>query len=184
MSIWSQRSRRRDASTLVRMALRDSPFAAGPLPTLVATIMSARLPLRAIQSPIIVSDSPPAPPGVQSTYWSAVSMNVPPRSAYASSTAAASSGPTVHPNTLPPRHSGYRRDCRAEDVSADMKRSLGGRDVRTGRSLVHMGVDTHHVRHSARTRNRRVLNASVDTLGKAPLDSDVVTPGRGCAGTR
>ncbi len=76
------------------------------LPTLVASTMSARRPLRLSHLPITVSDSPPAWPGAQREYTSAVSMKFMPASSQASSSENDVASSTVQPKTLPPKHSG------------------------------------------------------------------------------
>src|SRR5260370_39728757 len=72
--------------------------------TLVAKTTSWRLPRPLVPVPSTVSDSPPAWPGTQREYTSAVSMKLPPASTYASSTASDAFWSVVHPNVLPPRH--------------------------------------------------------------------------------
>jgi len=61
-----------------------------------------RLPLRASQRPMMVSDSPPRLPGTQPEYASAVSIRLKPASTKASSNTNEVASSALQPNTLPP----------------------------------------------------------------------------------
>src|SRR5450755_1459689 len=90
------------------------------LPTLVASTMRSRLPLCASHLPMIVSDSPPACPGTQREYTSAVSTKFMPASTQASRRRNDIASSMVQPKTLPPRQ--RRETCRPERPSG---RSVG-----------------------------------------------------------
>src|SRR6202012_1699821 len=83
-----------------------SPRNCGCLLTLVAMMTESLFRLAAVHSPMIVSDSPPAFPGTQAEYESAVSMRLPPPATKASSTANDVCLSDVQPKVLPPSPSG------------------------------------------------------------------------------
>src|SRR6185436_872230 len=76
------------------------------LPTFVARTTRLRLPLSRNHLPRIVSDSPPAWPGTQREYTSAVSTKFMPASTQASRRRNDIDSSTVQPKTLPPRQIG------------------------------------------------------------------------------
>src|SRR5690606_24033759 len=90
------------------MRFDDRPFLSGPssVPTFVMITASLRLPERASQLPMIVSDSPPWLPSTHIEYESAVSIALKPWSKKASSSSNEPRSSTVQPKTLPPKTSG------------------------------------------------------------------------------
>src|SRR3954470_12730649 len=98
------------------LRLRSAPR---PPPTFVATTIWSRFPRCASQRPMIVSDCP-----CSTRYEFALSMKLPPASAYASSTACDSRSSAVQPKTLPPRQSG--KTSRSVRPSTAMRLKLLG----------------------------------------------------------
>src|SRR5690242_20578796 len=84
------------------------PFSVGDssIPTLVAMTTRLRLPDRASQLPITVSDSPPLCPGAHFEYTSAVSTRLNPASTNRSRIANEVGSSAVQPKTLPPNANG------------------------------------------------------------------------------
>ena len=91
-------------------------------PILVAMTTSSCRPRFAIQRPMMVSDSPPACPGTQREYESAVSMRLKPASTNVSSNRNDVGSSTVQPNTLPPNASG----ATSKPVFPSLRFSIGG----------------------------------------------------------
>src|SRR6476620_4335588 len=105
------------------------------LPTLVARTTRLRLPLWRNHLPRIASDSPPACPGTQREYTSAVSTKFIPASTQASRRRNDIDSSTVQPKTLPPRQ--IRETSRPERPSGrseeeGMRRLLQGHADRVG----------------------------------------------------
>src|SRR6266581_2346720 len=89
-------------------------------PTLVAMTTSSCRPRRAIQCPMIVSDSPPGWPVTQREYESAVSTRLNPASTNASRSWNDLASSAVQPNTLPPKASG----ATSNPVSPSLRRCI------------------------------------------------------------